>query len=53
MVATPWRRSSLILSLAVLAAILLAAPRAASAQGDEAFPAHDRTYVCAIASGTT
>ena len=46
-----WRPSSLILSLAILAAVLLGAPRAASAQGGEAFHTHDETDVWAVADG--
>ncbi len=51
MIETAWRPSSLVLSLAVLAAVLLGAPRAASAQEDEAFHAHDQTEIWAIARG--
>ena len=51
MLVTAWRPSSLILLLAILAAVLLGAPRAASAHEGEAFHAHDETDVWAVARG--
>ncbi len=51
MIFTAWRPSSLILSLAVLAAVLIAAPRAASAEEEGSFHACDELVVWAVARG--